>query len=206
MLDIINASISFGNDILFSGLTIRLKKTEMACITGESGKGKSSLLNAIMGFIPLKEGTISVDGIKLSITTVEQIRRKIAWLPQELSLPSEWVSEMVAIPFSLKANQTVHFSKDKLLSFFPPLGLDIELYNKKVSEISGGQRQRIMIAVAACLEKELLIVDEPTSALDPLSVDKVIDFFRLLKNREMTILAVSHDVRFITACDSSYVL
>lgn len=206
MLDIINTSISFGNDILFKGLTIQLKKTEMVCVTGQSGKGKSSLLNAIMGFVPLKEGTISVDGVKLGIGTVEQIRRKIAWLPQELSLPSEWVSEMIAIPFELKANQAVHFSKDKLLSFFSLLGLDTELYNKKVSEISGGQRQRIMIAVAACLEKELLIVDEPTSALDPISVDKVIDFFQFLRNKGMTILAVSHDMRFIKACDSSYVL
>ena len=65
MLQIENASIAYGNDILFSGFNLQLERGEIASISGPSGCGKSSLLNAILGFIPLKEGRIVLDGIPL---------------------------------------------------------------------------------------------------------------------------------------------
>lgn len=161
MLQIDNACIAFGEDILFSEFCMRLNKGETACIAGQSGRGKTSLLNAIMGFVPLRKGKIKVGGILLEPTTIDAIRRHIAWIPQELALPSEWV----------------------------------------VGEISGGQRQRIMIAVAAMLEKPLIIVDEPTSALDAGSTDKVLAFFRNQAEKGTAILAVSHDRTFAYGCN-----
>ena len=178
MLQIDNACIAFGEEVLFSGFCMQLNKGETACISGESGRGKSSLLNAIMGFVPLKEGTITVSGLQLNKNTIDTIRKQIAWIPQELALPTEWVKDMVRLPFELKANRSVSFSEVKLFGCFETLGLDKELYNKRVVEVSGGQRQRIMIAVAALLKKPLIIVDEPTSALDSGSTDKVLSFFR----------------------------
>ena len=55
------------------------------------------MLKAVLGFVPLSEGTIKVDGTLLAPRTADHIRKKIAWIPQELALPSEWVSEMVQI-------------------------------------------------------------------------------------------------------------
>jgi len=167
MLKIEDACIAYGEQELFNGLCMHVKKGEIVCISGESGSGKTSVLNAVMGFIPLKSGTITIDGEELCEASIDLIRRKIAWIPQELALPCEWVSEMVHLPFELKANKSIHFSKNELFEAFKELNLEEELYSKRVSEISGGQRQRIMIAVAALLQKPLLIVDEPTSALDP---------------------------------------
>lgn len=65
-------------------------------------RGKTSLLNAIMGFVPLRKGRIKVGDILLEPATIDIIRRHIAWIPQELALPSEWVKEMIALPFALK--------------------------------------------------------------------------------------------------------
>ena len=93
MLHIKEASICFGERPLFSELTINLHSGEMACIQGSSGKGKTSLLNAIMGFVPLSSGSITVNDIILHKDTVDSIRKYIAWIPQELSLPSERRSE-----------------------------------------------------------------------------------------------------------------
>ena len=84
---------------------------------------------------------------------------------------------------------------------FALLGLEEELYHKRVHEVSGGQRQRIMLAVTEVLNKSILIVDEPTSALDPSSCDRVIDFFRSLCGKGMTVLAVSHDKQFAAGCN-----
>ena len=125
-----------------------------------------------MGFVPLKEGSIQVGETLLDISTIDSVRRQIAWIPQELALPFEWVKEMVALPFGLKVNRSVPFSEERLFTCFDELGLEEELYDKRVNEISGGQRQRIMIAVATLMQKPLLIVDEPTSALDSDSTDK----------------------------------
>lgn len=209
MIEINNASITYGAETLFKGLSFGVEKGGMTCITGESGTGKTSLLNAVMGFVPLRQGQIKVDGIEVSSSTIDRVRNRIAWVPQELALPAEWVSEMVSIPFELKQNRRKCLPKDKncplkerLMQVFALLGLEQELYDKRVNEISGGQRQRIMLAVASLLDKEVLIADEPTSALDPASVDRVIRFFHQLQQKGTTILTVSHDQRYIASCDT----
>ena len=126
--------------------------------------------------------------------------RQIAWIPQELALPFEWVKEMVALPFGLKVNRSVPFSEERLFTCFDELGLEHELYTKRVNEVSGGQRQRIMLAVAAMLNKPLIIIDEPTSALDAGSTGKVLSFFRRQAERGTAVLAVSHDKDFASGC------
>ena len=194
ILQIDNACIAFGADTLFSGFCLQLHEGEIACISGQSGRGKTSLLNAVLGFVPLKAGSITVNGILLEKGTIDQIRRQVAWIPQELALPSEWVKEMVQLPFNLKANRNTPFSLDKLFACFDELGLEEELYDKRVNEISGGQRQRIMIAVATLMQKPLLIVDEPTSALDPISTSKIEDLVIELK-KQYTIVMVTHNMQ-----------
>lgn len=201
MLQINNACIAFGTDVLFSDFCMQLPRGRIACIAGQSGRGKTSLLNAIMGFVPLQKGTITVNGIELGKATVDAIRRQIAWIPQELALPSEWVKEMVRLPFELKTNRNILFSEEEVFACFEALGLDEELYHKRVGEISGGQRQRIMIAVAAMLQKPLIIVDEPTSALDSGSADRVLAFFNRQTRKGASILVVSHDKTFASGCD-----
>jgi len=195
-LHIDNASIGFGSEVLFSGFSMKLEKGETACIVGQSGCGKSSLLNAVMGFVPLREGTVQVGETVLGTSTIDSIRRQIAWIPQELALPFEWVREMAALPFSLKVNRSAPFSEERLFACFDELGLEQELYTKRVNEVSGGQRQRIMLAVAAMLNKPLIMIDEPTSALDAGSAGKVLSFFRRQAERGTSVLAVSHDKEF----------
>ena len=189
MLHINNACIAFGAEVLFSGFNLNLEQGETACIVGQSGCGKTSLLNAVMGFVPLREGTIQVGGTLLDISTIDVVRRQIAWIPQEL-----------ALPFELKENRSVPFSEERLYACFDELGLEHELYVKRVNEVSGGQRQRITLAVAAMLNKPLIIIDEPTSALDAGATDKVLSFFRRQAERGAAVLAVSHDKDFAAGC------
>lgn len=200
MLHIENAGICFNQEVLFSGVNLRLGRGEMACISGQSGRGKTSLLNAIMGFVPLKTGQITVNNILLNQTSIDEIRKQIAWIPQELSIPLEWVKEMVNLPFTLKANRQCEFSEQQLFNLFEQLGLEPELYAKRVNEISGGQRQRIMIAVAAMLNKPLIIIDEPTSALDARSSFKVLTFLQCEAQKGKTVLIVSHDKKMAAGC------
>lgn len=206
MLYIENASIAYNNEVLFSGFSLHLNRGEIASISGPSGCGKTSLLNAILGFTPLKEGRIVLNGTVLDKGSIDIIRKQIAWIPQELALPLEWVKDMVQLPFDLKANRNSPFSEVRLFEHFEELGLEQELYYKRVNEISGGQRQRMMIAVASMIGKPLIIVDEPTSALDSGSSGKVLTFFRRLTEKGSAILTVSHDEGFAAGCDQQIVM
>lgn len=206
MLQIENASVAYGNNILFSGFNLQLKQGEIASISGPSGCGKTSLLNAILGFIPLREGRITLNGTLLEKGSIDAIRRQIAWIPQELALPLEWVKDMVQLPFSLKANRGTPFSESRLFACFEDLGMEQELYYKRVNEISGGQRQRMMIAVASMISKPLIIIDEPTSALDSGSTEKVLSFFRRQADKGSAILTVSHDKGFSNGCDQHIIM
>lgn len=82
MLHIENICIAFGTEVLVSGFNMKLERGETACIVGQSGCGKTSLLNAIMGFVPLKEGIIRIGGMVLDKSTIDTVRRQIAWIPR----------------------------------------------------------------------------------------------------------------------------
>ena len=204
MLQIEDASIAYGNDVLFSNFNLQLERGEIASISGSSGCGKTSLLNAILGFTPLKEGRITVNDIVSDKNSIDLIRKQIAWIPQELALPLEWVKDMIQLPFSLKANRATPFSEIQLFNCFEELGLERELYYKRVNEISGGQR--MMIAVASMTNKPLIIVDEPTSALDSGSTERVLAFLRHQTRKGTAVLAVSHDMGFAKGCDRHIIM
>ena len=207
MLDIKDLGIRFGNETLFSHLDLQVRSGEVVCLTGPSGCGKTTLLKAVMGFVEPYKGTIAVDNTLLTPRTADTIRHRIAWMPQGLSLPTEWVYDMIQLPFHLRVNREVHFSEERLFDYFDRLGLEKELLDKRLLEISGGQYQRILLSITAMQEKPLIIVDEPTSALDHDSTEKALQFIRhLAENEQRAVLAVSHEKRFIQGCDREFIV
>lgn len=202
MLRIEHLGIHFGQTDILKDVNLHVGKGELICLTGPSGCGKTTLLRAIMGFVSSYQGSIVVDNVPLSARTIESIRQRIGWMPQGLSLPIEWVSEMVRLPFDLRINKGVHYSEEKLLTYFDKLGLERGVLSKRIHEISGGQCQRILLAITALQEKPLLIIDEPTSALDSASSLRALQFVQQLAREEgRTILVVSHDKQFMEGCD-----
>lgn len=202
MLRIKGATLRLSGRVLFHDLSLTVKSGEWLCVTGESGCGKTSLLRAVLGFLPLDTGSIFISGKQLSPHTVDFIRKQTAYVPQELFLPTESVEEMLLLPFNLKANKGRHLSKDRLLGLWATLGLQPDLLHRKVTQLSGGQRQRIILSMEALLGKPLMIVDEPTSALDDESVTKVAALFRSLSQDGTALLSVSHNRYFLSACDN----
>lgn len=201
MLEVKNASVTLNGQLLFGGLSFAVDDGRTLCVTGPSGSGKTTLLRALMGFQPLAEGHISIDGELLTPSSAEEFRKIMSYIPQELALPSEWVRDMVRLPFGLKANRDVTFSKDKLMEEWGRLGLAQELYDKKVAELSGGERQRVMLSVAGMLGRPILLADEPTSALDAVSADLVAEYLRNQASHGCTVVVVTHDARLADCCD-----
>ena len=195
-----------GEQVLLGGLSFSADDGEVVCITGESGCGKTSLLRAILGFIPLHEGHISIDGELLTPAAAGEFRKYMAYVPQDLAMPMETVGEMVKMPFALKANISTPFSKARLMEEWQKLDLAPELYDKKVSELSGGQRQRIFISTLGLLQKSIVLADEPTSALDAHTTALVLNYLKVLAAKGATVITVSHDPTFASACDKKILI
>ena len=201
MLEIKNVKIKFGDKTLLGGLSFSAEDGQVVCICGDSGYGKTSLLRAILGFLPLEEGHVSIDGELLTPAAAGEFRKFMAYVPQDLAMPMETVVEMVKMPFALKANISTPFSKKRLMEEWQKLDLDSELYDKKVSELSGGQRQRIIISTLGLLQKPIVLADEPTSALDAHTTALVLNYLKVLAAKGATVITVRHDPTFASACD-----
>lgn len=192
ILSLRDVKVQYEEKTVIDTLSFQVDRGEILCLKGHSGCGKTSVINAVMGFVPFM-GEITVMDKHLTDSTVDEIRRHIAYIPQELALPQETVLDMVRLPFSLKSNRHVSFSEKLLFDEWKMLNLEPELLSRGTNEISGGQRQRIMLSVAGLLGKDLLLIDEPTSALDTGSVQLVLDYLHYLASeRGMAIVAASH--------------
>ena len=201
ILKVNNLNVAYNNHIVIRDFSMQLRRGELIAITGASGSGKSSLLRALMGFVPLTSGEIIFDGEQMHKGQMEKLRRHTAFLPQDLSFPCEWVSEVLETPFLFKNNKGTIVTKAMWQEAFERLGLDAGIMDKRLNEISGGQRQRMLFAVISMLNKEIILLDEPTSALDSGSVTLVTNLIKEMCESGKSILAVTHDKQFAAECD-----
>jgi len=199
MIEISHLSLNFKNEIIFNDFSLIINKGEKIAFTGESGKGKTTFLNILAGFIPDYNGNISIFGQELNAENISEIRKNIAWLPQDISLSVKTVRELFFEPFEFVLNKNLKPSPEKVSQIFSEFELSEDLLNKKTNEISGGQKQRIILASCLLLKKPLLLVDEPTSALDEKIKHKITDY--ILNKKELTVIAATHDDYWIKSSD-----
>lgn len=201
ILEVDGLTVTYGDHTVLNDFSMYLRSGEIVAVTGTSGSGKSSLLRAILGFVPLRNGEILFDGVAVKSGNMSALRRRVAYLPQDLSFSYEWVDEALKMPFSFKCNKELRVTAEMWADSFAGLGLDCEIMDKRMSEISGGQRQRVMLAVADMLNRDIVLLDEPTSALDAESVNMVVDFLKSMSRRGKGVLVVTHDKALVSQCD-----
>ena len=199
MIQFNNTYFIYDEKPLISGFSVNIARGEKVVIYGPSGSGKSTLVHAILGFVQAEQGEIIVNNLPISPDSINEIRQLTSWLPQDISLPYNSVRDMILAPFEFKANHSRKPSDQEILTEFDKLKLEHNLLEKGITEISGGQKQRILLLTTVLLRKPILLLDEPTSALDAQSVDLVINYLKSLT--DTTIIAISHDEKFINAFD-----
>jgi len=197
MISCTDISLSFDKKEVFSDLTFSAEKGMHLCICGASGKGKSSILKILQGYVICPKGTISIDGHTISPKTINTIRKKIAWIPQNIHLPVENGNELLQL---LDAKNKMETAEEKLLK----LGLAESYLSKPFSEISGGQKQRIVIAVCLSLNREIILLDEPTASLDDEAIQLLISAIN--DEKDKTIISASHNQTWIESADKCITL
>ena len=151
-------TVSFNGRELFSPCSFVAGDGELVCVAGASGCGKSSLLKAVVGVVPVSGGSIDVDGVRLSQSTVHAIRMRTAWMGQEQYLPYKTVWEMLRLPYTLKAARGAAFPEDDVPHMLDALGLERGIVDKNLNEISGGQRQKVNIIELDYCREELIVI------------------------------------------------
>lgn len=198
----INLNKTFGETTVLKDININVYEGSVVSIIGPSGSGKSTLLRSIIGLENITSGSIVIEGKDLSSKdyddeTKKNILLKMGMVFQSFNLfPHMSVGNNIIKTLQVvkKINETE--ARNKAIEVLKVVGLENKLDNYP-SELSGGQKQRVAIARALAMEPDILLFDEPTSALDPELVKEVLDIIKKLKDKNITMLIVSHEMKFV---------
>jgi len=189
---------AFGANVVLKSIDLSLSQGELVFLIGPSGSGKSTLLRCCNRLEQPDEGSIWVDGEDLLSprTDINRLRQRVGMVFQQFNLyPHLRVISNVALALRKVRGMSRAEAERAALATLERVGLAHKA-RAFPGELSGGQQQRVAIARSLALEPKIILFDEPTSALDPELVSEVLQVMRDLKQSGVTMLVVSHEMRF----------
>ena len=180
------------------GVTVDIDRGDVMVVIGPSGSGKSTFLRCINRLEEATSGEILIDGQSITgpKANVDKIRQHVGMVFQQFNLfPHYSVRENIMyapVELKLMSKEEASATAERLLA---RVGLS-EKADAMPRSLSGGQQQRVAIARALAMNPDIMLFDEPTSALDPEMVGEVLDVMRELAEQGMTMVIVTHEMRF----------
>ncbi len=203
-----NVSFNYGEKSILQNINLTVQRAQTIALVGESGGGKSTMVNLLERFFDPTEGSILIDGIDIREFSLKRLRDEIAYVSQDTFIFDETIEENIRFSDMSKSHEKMREAAQKAnaLPFIEdkPLGFSART-GERGAQLSGGQKQRLSIARALFKDAPILILDEATSALDSASeaeVQKGIS--SLLMNR--TSFVVAHRLSTIQSADLIVVL
>ena len=198
LVSIVDVRKSFGSNEVLKGVSLPVERGDVVAIVGRSGSGKSTLLRCINGLESHDSGTITVDGLEVggAATDMRVLRRQVGMIFQQFNLFPHLTAlgnVMLAPRIVLKMGERE--ARDIALDMLSKVGLADKRDNYP-SQLSGGQQQRVAIARALAMRPMALLCDEITSALDPELINEVLRVVETLASEGMTLMLVTHEMRF----------
>lgn len=194
MIECKNINLSFDGKHILKDLSLSVNAGEHVSISGVSGKGKSTLLKLLQGYVMKESGEVVVNSQTLSPLTVKEIRNDIAWIPQNINLPVENGHELLRM---MQAEGHI----DTIIGYMQDLGLEANMLEQGFQKLSIGQKQRLVIATCLALDKKIILMDEPTASLDEGSVKQLIACIKSLTGK--TIVSASHHQTWLKSADKT---
>ncbi|WOI09586.1 amino acid ABC transporter ATP-binding protein [Thalassospira lucentensis] len=195
---------SFGELEVLKGIDLKIEEGQVIALIGKSGSGKSTLLRTINGLETINDGTIMVAGKKVGDrdTDLLTLRLNVGMVFQQFNLfPHYTALENVMLSPQVVKKQSKAEAKDVAEEMLAKVGLADKMMHYP-DQLSGGQQQRVAIARALAMKPRVLLCDEVTSALDPELVNEVLAVVRQLAEEGMTLVMVTHEMRFAReVCD-----
>ena len=201
ILEVNNLKKRFGATDVLKGVSFSLDQGQVLAIIGSSGSGKTTLLRCLNFLETPDEGEIRVSGMlltgeNLTEAQIRQNRLHFGLVFQNFNLfPQYTVLENITLAPLLMKQQSPGAIQEKALKLLEQVGLS-QKKDAYPYQLSGGQQQRVAIARALALSPQVLCFDEPTSALDPELTGEVLRVIRGLKNKDSTMIVVTHEMEF----------
>jgi len=203
-LSVLHASLNYEDKVALKNVSLGIDRGESLALVGDSGAGKSSLVNLLVRFYDPSEGEIIInDKYNIKDLTLESLHKRVAYVTQRIYIFNDTVAQNIAYGEVFDESRVIKaLKKAHALEFIENLeeGIDT-LLTENGNNLSGGQRQRIALARALYKEPDLLILDEATSALDNKSEALIQQALEELKREIMTI-TVAHRLTTIENSDA----
>ncbi len=192
------------NNKIIESANISIKKGQRTAFVGESGVGKSTIVDVIMGLYKPTGGDIFIDNKLLSSKNIKSWRQKVGYIPQQIYLFDGTVADNIVFGRDFNEQKVIDvLKKANIYNFL----LTKDGINTKVGEggilFSGGQIQRIAIARALYSDPEILVLDEATSALDHQTESRIMDEIYSL-DKDKTLIIIAHRLTTVERCDAIY--
>ena len=187
-----------------NGVSLEIKEGSFTCLVGQTGCGKSTLIQHLNGLLIPSSGEVVVGeyintkGNRKMRKKIRDLRRKVGLVFQfsENQLFEETVESDVAfgpLNFGAKKEDALKIAHDALNQ----LGLDESFYQKSPFDLSGGEKRRVAIAGVLALKPDILVLDEPTAGLDPRGTRELLNLIKNLNKDGTTIILVTHDINIV---------
>ena len=197
--------LSTQGSALTKPLNFQIPANHNVALVGQSGAGKTSLMNVILGFLPY-EGSLKINGQELRESNLSDWRKHIAWVGQNPLLLQGTIKENLLLGDIQTSDEKIHhaLSQAQATEFTDKLGLDYEIKDGGLG-ISVGQAQRLAIARALLRKGSLLLLDEPTASLDAQSENLVLQALNEMSCYQTTLM-ITHRIEDLKQCDQIFVM
>ncbi len=199
LLKIENLKKNFGRLEVLKGLSTEIRKGEVVVMIGPSGGGKSTFLRCMNLLEQPTEGSIIFDGIDIVSAddkTKNRLRSEMGMVFQHFNLfPHLTILDNITLAPKLVRGVSAADAEKKAMELLALVGL-ADKAKAYPQQLSGGQKQRVAIVRSLAMEPKVMLFDEPTSALDPEMVGEVLDVMKDLAKHGMTMVVVTHEMRF----------
>ncbi|MEY3082514.1 MAG: hypothetical protein RJA94_2499 [Pseudomonadota bacterium] len=181
----------YGAAQVLRSFSLKAEKGEILCLLGRNGAGKTTALKAIMGLVPARAGTITLDGAELSKLPAHEVpRHGVGYVPQGRRLFSD-LTVMENLKVGLMTRNSGPEVLQHVLALFPLLK---DRLSQRAGTMSGGEQQMLAMARALCISPKLLLLDEPTEGLMPAMIARIRQSVLDLKEHGVTTLLVEQRV------------
>ena len=199
LIEIDDLHKSFGKLNVLKGVSMRVRKGDVLVLIGPSGSGKSTLLRSVNLLEKPTSGRVIFEGNDMTAAGKKELsvlRQRMGMVFQQFNLfPHLKVKDNITISPMRVRGTSKDAAEEKARVLLERVGL-IDKWDSWPQNLSGGQRQRVAIVRALAMDPDVMLFDEPTSALDPEMVGEVLDVMRQLAADGMTMMVVTHEMRF----------